>query len=380
MKKFKNLSKIRVKGLNQERAISKLSKDVKIYNIDRIDKSQSEFEVDIASLKKVKSSLISDGLEVEILSKKGFFYSCKNFFKNVGIISAIVLIFVIYLCQFHLIWKIDVYGTEVIDKKQITQYIKDNFSLNKNSLDTKEVELSIKENFKRISSVSVATVGQTLIVNIHESYIPSELDSQFSPIYSNFDCKIEKINLIQGTLAVNVGDIVQNGDVLVYPYIFDSQGQKRDVYPDAEITASVWLVGSADHYEEYYETYRTGNFIQNQIVTLYGLAIYSNTKEVTYKQYEEVKSEEYISKNNILPLKLQKTYYYETENRFVAVPFEEVKDKKIEEAKQNSLIYLQEYDIIKDENANITSNVGAYHVNYVITVERKIGARYEDLF
>ena len=76
----------------------------------------------------------------------------------------------------------------------------------------------------------------------------------------------------------------------------------------------------------------------------------------------------------------QKTFYYETENRFVAIPFEEVKDKKIEEAKQNSLIYLQEYDIIKDENANITSNVGAYHVSYVITVERKIGARYEDLF
>lgn len=379
MKKFKNLSKVRIKGLNQERTISQIAKESNLYNFNRVEKSVSEFEVKNSELKRVKKQLVSQGFEVEILSKNGISLFFKRFSKNFGVIIGIVLAFAIYILQFGIIWQVKVYGTEVLANQEISSFISQNFSKFKGSLSTKEVEIALKEKFKRISSVSVSIQGQTLIVNINESFYPPEMEGNFSAIYSEVDCKIIDINLVQGTLAISKGDIVQKGEVLVYPYIIDSQGEKRDVKPEANILAQTWLVGEVEHSDSYYQTYRTGNVVEDNVITLFGLDIYSNNQKCEFASFECEESVDYLSKNNVLPLILHKITYYETKTELVEKSFEEVSEQKIQEAKQKALIYFKDCDIIKNEDINIKSLAGVTEVEYVITVERDIGVTYEDL-
>ncbi len=378
MKKIKNLSKVRIKGLNQERTISNIAKESKIYNLNRIEKSISEFEVKNSDLKRVKGQLISQGFDVEVLSSNGFSCFLKRFYRNSGVLIGIILAFIIYVLQFGIIWQVKIYGTEVLANQEISEFINKNFSKFKGDLNTKDVEIALKEKFKRISSVSVSIQGQSLIVNINESFYPAEMEGGFSAIYSEVDCKIIDINLVQGTLAVAKGDIVQKGDVLVYPYIIDSQGEKRDVKPEAKILAEAWLIGEVKHSDSYYETYRTGNVVQNNIITLFGLDIYANNVRCVFNSYECEESIDYLSKNNILPLVLHKKIYYETKTELIEKSFEEVRDEKIQEAKQKALIYFGDCDIIKNEDVNINSLAGVTEVEYVITVERNIGVTYED--
>jgi len=379
MHKIKNLSKVRIKGLNQERTISKIAKESNLYNLNRIEKSISEFEVKNSDLKKVRNQLQSQGFEVEILSNNGFSPFLKRFCGNLGVLIAIVLSFVTYILQFGIIWQVKVFGTEVLNNNEITSYISQNFSKFKGEIDTKQVETSLKENFKRISSVSVSIQGQSMVININESFYPPEMEGNFSAIYSDVDCKIVDVDLIQGTLAVAKGDIVQKGDILVYPYIIDSQGEKRDVKPDASIKAEVWLIGEIEHSDSYYQTYRTGKVLECNVISLFGLNIYSNTPKCEFESFECEESQDYLSKNNVLPLVLHKKIYFETKTELIEKSFEEVKEQKLQEAKQKALIYFEDCDIIKNEDINIISLAGVTQVEYIITVERNIGVTYEDL-
>lgn len=380
MKKMRNLSKIRIKGLNQERAISKICKERKIYNLNRIEKSVSEFEVKVCDLKKVKGQLVSEGFEVEVLSSHGVSVIFKKFLSCYGILIGLFLVVLFYILQFGLIWQVKIYGTEKLDSEVIQEYIDENFSKFKKNISTEDIEISLKENFKRISAVSVSVVGQSLVVNIHETFYPVEMEGDFSPIYAEEDCKIIDITLVQGTLAVDEGDVVRKGDVLVYPYVIDSQGQQREVKAEARIKAEVWLIGESEHSEGYYKTYRTGKSLETHEIKLFGLNIYTKTKECEFASFELEESHVYLSKFNILPLVLDKKVYYETKTEFVEKSFEEVKDEKIQEAKQKALISFKEYDIIKNEVVNVNSGAGLHNISYIITVEREVGVDYEDLY
>ncbi len=379
MKKFKNLTKIRVKGLNQERSISKVCKENKIFNLNRIDKNLSEFEVSSTQIKKVKSQLVSQGLEVEILANKGLLSFFKKFFKNYGVIAGIIISCLLYFLSYNFVWQVKIYGNENIQEKQIVDFVNANFSKFKGNINLEEVEIALKEEFKRISSVSVSLIGQSLVININESFLPSEMEGDFSPIYAQFDCKIIDISLVQGTLNVKKGDIVQKGEILVEPYIIDSQGQKREVKPQAEITAEVWLMGEVNHSESYYQTFRTGKKLVYDQLTLFGLPIYSNGEKNQFKEFECEEWQSPLTKNNILPFILNKKIYYETQTKLIQENFQDVKEQKIQEAKQKALIYFQDCDIIKNEDVNILSNAGISNIEYIITVERKVGVVYEDL-
>ncbi len=364
---------VKVKGLNQERAINEIIKKIKIYNFSRLKHDESEFEVDYANHKTVSKMLNDAGLEVQTISHHGIFSFLKSILSSYGIITALILCCTFYFLQYNLILKTDVFGIDYKTGKEISKFVNSNIGTRvKNKINTNSIELLIKDNFEVVSSVSVAIIGQSLVININKAVKPEELE-EGKAIYSNFDGLITDINLVQGTLAVDVGDVVKKGDVLVHPYIIDSQGEQRDVIPKAEIFADVWLSEEISHYDYYIKTERTGNKIERYEVYLSSLLIYSNKKEVNFEEFQVEESRECISKNNILPFYRKKIVYYETKTFEVSEDFSTVKEKIIEKARENVLIFLQENEIIKNENFTIREGAGCHYVQYMITVNRNIG-------
>lgn len=371
---FKNeKTRIQIKGLNQERILNNIIKNYKIYNFSRINHQLSEFEIDFIHHKKLIKILQDGGLEVSILTHKGWLSRLGRYFKRYGIISAFVICFMFYILQYNYVLKIDIYGINRVSSKEIEAFLNDTLtSRNKAKIDTKNIEVLIKDNFKEVSSVSATIVGQSLVININETYLPEELQ-EGDAIVSQFDGIVTQINLIQGTLAVNEGDLVQKGDILVYPYIIDSEGEQRAILPQAEIYADVWISATETFYEYFIKNERTGKKIVKNEVFINNLLLYSNGEENSFAEYEMEERVICISKNNFLPIYRKTTLYYETVAIEHKENFENVKDGIVEKAREKALIFLEENEIIKEETYNLRECSGVYQIDYLITVNRNIG-------
>ena len=371
---FKNKTIFKIKGLNQERSFNNISKTVSIYNIKKEDDGTSQFEVDYKDAKKTKKFLEQQGFQILSVTNHGILFKFKNLFTRYGIVAGLIFCLLFYLLQYNFILQVKVLGEPSEIQSLIKEYVVDNLNSNfKYNIDTKEIENSIKAEFDQVSSVSVAIYGQTLLINYNPSTIPEEMRGEFDPIVSEYDGMITDIELVSGTLNVKVGDIVQKGDVLVYPYIIDTDGETRQVTPSAKITANVWFSESITHYDYRLETKRTGKKIVSSFVKLGDLVIYSHDRENNFQEYEVESYSQPLTKNLLLPFTLEKIVYYQTQTDEIIEPFEEVREEVIEKAREKTLIFLDKNAIIIDENYIIKDAGSVHNVIYTITTSITFG-------
>lgn len=372
--KNKNRTIVKVKGLNQERALNNISKVTTIYNYKKEESNISEFEVDYKNRKTITKLITDQGLEVLSISHNGFISRMLRILTSYGLVASILISILFYLLQYNFVLKVEVWGAEELDQNEIASFVEDNIpSRFKNYIDTEELEIKVKNKFEDVSSVSIAIVGQTLLINLNEAILPDEMEDEFTPLISSYEGLITAIQLVQGTLNVKVGDIVKKGDILVYPYVIDSEGQQRSVSPKAEIIADVWYSSEINHYDYQIITERTGKKEIRTEVLLNNLSIYKNNNPILFEEYE---CEEYVTsltKNLVLPFNEKKTIYYETVTVEKIEPFSEVKEKIIEEARKKTLIFLQENEIIKTESWTLKEAGGCHAIEYVITTSKNIG-------
>lgn len=371
---FKNKTIFKIKGLNQERSFNNISKTVSIYNIKKEDDGTSQFEVDYKDAKKTKKFLEQQGFQILSVTNHEILFKFKNLFTRYGIVAGLIFCLLFYLLQYNFILQVKVLGEPSEIQSLIKEYVVDNLNSNfKYNIDTKEIENSIKAEFDQVSSVSVAIYGQTLLINYNPSTIPEEMRGEFDPIVSEYDGMITDIELVSGTLNVKVGDIVQKGDVLVYPYIIDTDGETRQVTPSAKITANVWFSESITHYDYRLETKRTGKKIVSSFVKLGDLVIYSHDKENNFQEYEVESYSQPLTKNLLLPFTLEKIVYYQTQTDEIIEPFEEVREEVIEKAREKTLIFLDKNAIIINENYIIKDAGSVHNVIYTITTSITFG-------
>ena len=273
------------------------------------------------------------------------------------------------------VFKIEVYGNEKITKQEIISCLKElgvNTFTSKNSINTFELEKNISEKIPSISLVSVMTKGTSLIINLQEKVINDEYQNVglFEPLKANLSGRIKSIKLIQGTLNCKVGDLVKENDILVYPYIIDSSGNKKSVKAEAEIVAEVWYESRITHYDECVKTYETGKTIEKNNLYFLNMPIYVDKKDVKFNQYETKVSYTYLS-SFLIPIKIEKILYIETASKTEKVPFEDVKESLINEVK-NQVYQKVENKSVINEYHTIISNSGINVVSYVVVVEESI--------
>lgn len=372
--KKNNRSHFKIKALNKEKILNNLSKDFLLFNIKQTDR-YIEFDSNKEDGEKIETILLKNNVKELSVKHKGF--KLKTLLKMWGVIVGLILGLCAYCFQYFFIFKIEVWGCENLSDKELIFFVENQLNSKfRYFINTKEIEIAVKNNFEKVSSVSIAIVGQSLIVSINEAVLPNEMEGEFSPIISQYDGLVTDINLVQGTCNVQVGDIVQKGDVLVYPYIYDADGEQMAVQPKAQIQADVWIKSEDVFYEYLIKEERTGRKIVCSEVSLFNLIIYSNTKENSFDNYESEVESYYLTKNNILPFIYAKYTFYETKTIEINRNFEEEKDEVIEKLRAKSLISLSENEIIKDEKCSINNAGGIYYLSYTITIEKDIGEGY----
>lgn len=370
--------KFEIKGLNQERFFNNLSKKYEIYDLDRVEKNRSFFSVKFMQANKVKKEILAAGFEILTESSSGILHHISKLLTSFGLIAGLAVVVLGYSIQSPFLQKIEVVGVQ--NTQEIVKFVKGNLSTRRLSqIDTDLIERLIRENFEDTSFVSAAIIGQSLLINVKDAIVPPEMNSTFKPIVSEYDGIITGINLIQGTKKVEVGDIIQKGQVLVEGYVTNSEGEVFQLPPRAEIFMDVWIEETITHFDKQIVTSRTGKMIEKVCVTLFGHEFYSNNKQNTFDSFETETFTKPLIQNNILPFMVTTTRYFETITQTIETNFEDVQEQIIAEARANCLQKIEDCDIIANENYYILQGPGMTTVKYVITLNLCIKGENESL-
>ena len=363
---------IKIKNLNVQKIINNLIKKFDIYNIEE-QQQYITFCFKKQGLRQIKNYLINNGVEILEIKKIGRF---SNFFtvEKVGIFIGFAICMVLWIISTFFVTKIVVYGNNLYTLQDITNIVNDFYSsaiIPKYKINTDDIEKTIISNTS-INTVSCVIKGNCLIINIKEELRNNTyVEGEFFPIISIYDGQVVSINLTQGTPAVSVGQIIKLGDVLVYPYVIDSNGEKRYMQPIADIVCDVWITTKLDVYDTQEIKYKTGAKQQVQNIYAFGKQVYSSNTQIKFNEYEKSTKTNYLT-NFIMPIKIETITYEETKKIIQSIDFEKEKQKYINKCRQIAFLGVKEYDIIKDETQTISSNNGINTITYVITVRKKV--------
>ncbi len=365
--------KFTISPRNTEKIIVKLSAKFDVFDVIKTDKN-----VTFSCYNKDKKNIIKT---LKFFGYRDFICqpvrgtSVLNSFTSAGIVCGIVFCTILWLISSFFITDVIILGDIDFTEQKIYEVLNQNNIHSftpKSNIDVENIENQIL-NIPYISYVSIIIRGNALIINIREQLTNTEIvdSGNFAPLVSIYDCKITSIKLIQGTLAVQVGDIVRVGDVLVYPYTTDSQGNTRSVQPLANIVADVYITSALTVYDQKIERKYSGNVVKNYEISFLGLQLFSTQYEVSFPKYESETYTRYIF-DTLLPIKITYKNYYEYTDVVVYSNFSENLEEYVDKTRQTALLNIKDYDIIKNESHIIRDYDGYHVVEYSLTVNKKI--------
>ncbi|MFQ6724355.1 MAG: sporulation protein YqfD [Clostridia bacterium] len=331
---MKPLVRIKVIGYNLDQLINKLqSNNIVVYNIERVENNVMFFSINFKQYKVVKPMLKNYEYHIKYLGIANFKTWLK---KNIAILLVIPFAFTLMAFSTKFTWKIEIYGGEGELESSVIEILKDNNIAKGKFLpqDNKIVEDILLKQLPNVAQVSCMTRGTTIIINISKKLVYTP--ETYAPIVATYSGIITNFSLISGTMAVNSGDFVNKGDILVYPFTLDKDGNQVMVKPIAEVRAKAYVVGSSKLSATQTELARTGKTYTTSSMTLLNKNLFSKKSSKPFALYESYVYNENIS--SVLPIKRTKVTYYELD--YVLVNYDLVAEQGRVERESIDLAYL----------------------------------------
>ena len=204
---------------------------------------------------KIKRLVKKCQVHVSIRKKYGFpFFLRQHRKRRLLLLGWIWCCFFIFLLSRH-IWKIEITGNREITRETMLSYLSDQnirYGCSRDSIDCREIAADIRNVFPSVTWVSVKKTGTLLKIDLKENtdkYLSSETDSKHLEnsgysLISKYDGVVVSIITRSGIPAVEAGDTVKKGDLLVsgiIPVTNDENEVIRsyEVQADADITLQI---------------------------------------------------------------------------------------------------------------------------------------------
>lgn len=373
---FESKVQIKVIGLNQLKLLSFIKRNgIELFDIKLISHEEMKFWIKKNKLKLLKKIFNNKKINYQIVARSGF-DNIINFSKNnYGIFISILIFVIFFLILNNFSYFVKINGCTTLDNQIIADVVEKNIkqkSFRKSEIDCSEIEKQLRNQFDAISFVSVIKKGAYVVVDIKEKLTNAETNKNIAELSAKSSCRgyVSSIDVFQGTAAVKVGDFVKVGSDLILPYVLDSKGDKEYVVPRGRVELSCYFDSTVFHSDEIVTFERTGKSQTSFYLSLFGLEIYGHNEECRFEKFEEIKTEQNLSQNNILPFKYTKKTFFELKEIVRQVDFEKEKQNYLEKAKQNVFQQLPDGVIITNERQNVFDEAEKKFVQYV--VEAKI--------
>lgn len=378
IKKINGIASVEIEGFFTERFINLCKiRNVKIWNVNTIVNGIVRFDIATCDFKKLKEIEEKTKCKVTILKEKGVMPSIKKYKKRtLGVIVLILSVF-LFIISNTFIWNIEVVGNEDISTEQIVESLKkNNFYVGKNklTLKNKKVITGIRVDIPDISWAGIEYEGTTARVKIVErTSLPdyARIENKNGDIISNKSGMIKKIVVENGTAFKNVGDYVNQGDIIIQGKIYSDFLEEKDV------TAKGTII--LDTFYEYNEKLNYSRKIDKCVgKKKYSIGITLNNKEY-YINYLDKSAKYDIIKDswNIKILNFEISFDFYTFQKKEEVDISYSKEDLVNEVSTNSNKYIVDEIlptlknpivitrdiIIQDEDENSINFRVVYNVN-----------------
>ncbi len=382
---FTGYVKIKVEGLFLERFINIcVSKKILLMDIKREKSTIMYANVGIADYKKLKQVARKTKSKIKIQRKKGLPFTIKKYRKRKIFGILFVVIIALLIVSSNYIWNIEISGNVKITNKEILQSLEESglkVGLSKNDIDTNAVISKIRLDREDIAWIGITVKGTNAIVKIKEAAKAPEVidENKFCNIVANKTGMITKINVQNGTANVKVGDIVEEGDILVNGYLEGKYTGTRYVHGAATVEAKIWYTKKEKAMLKQQIPVQTGNeekkysikFKKNQINLFKTLS--------KFEKYDTINENKKIIlfSNFYLPIEVVKITNKEYVLQDVTYTNEEQIQILTEKLKKELLEEIGEQKNIVNVNVNTYSQDEAVEVEVTYEVLENIGVEQE---
>ena len=357
---------VTVEGLGTESFLNYLIRNkITVYNVNRIDKTKIQFNIDRSNFKKLKKIHRSNKFDIKVKKQTGIPFIARRIYTYRGMVICAIISFIILMSTSQFVTDVYITAPEGIDKSALKKelYIQGvKPGVYKKNIDRKIVRENIMMKFKQIAYVSINVKGTNIFVNItkKDESKNDEENSNYCNIIAEKDGIIEKVVPRSGEPLVDEGDIVKKGDVLI-------NGANTSALPE------VWAT-------TFYEAKKTSNYIdiKNQRTgnkkNVYTISFYDKKykilRNIKYKDYEiENKTHQLKLGDYTFPIKITTSIFYEVrkvENKIdVNKLREELSSQVLKELQYKIPVSARIIDS-KDKY-----NIGKNMIEYVVTVTTK---------
>ena len=367
--------RITVEGYYIERFINICRNNkIIIWNLKRDKSVQLNLNIGIKDFKKIKKIAKKTKCKVKIIKKKGLPFLFNRYKKRKIFFGFLLLILVLIGISSNFIWNIEI---KIENAEQLDNIYEDITSAGletgkmKNKINTKEIINQIRLKRNDIAWMGIELKGTNAIVKLVKAESKPDIvdEEDYCNIVSDKVGVITKINAKNGTLAVNVGDTVKVGTVLINGWMEGKYTGIRYVHAQGDIEAKVWYTKSTKILYNTTESSETGNIENKYKIKFNNFEINLSKRVSKFKIYDTIDAEKKFKlfSDFYLPITLIKTTNKEEK--------EETKNYDFEQAKNLGVQQLEEElnKNITDNNKIVNKNINTYEkedgLEVVVTYE-----------
>ena len=317
--KITGMVKIKVEGFFIERFLNLCKNENIIFkSLEKKDSSFITFEIMKSDFRKLKVIARKTGCKVKIEKKTGIPFIINRYKKRkvFAVAVSVIAFFIIGLSNF--IWEVEIDGLQNIGEEDFMNYIEEKgikVGCFKPYINIEQIENEIKIQREDIAWIGIEFYGTKAKVSIKESIkIPEIINKEeIVDIVSNYDAKIEKIIVRDGTARVKEGDIVKKGDLLVEGIIEGKYKEDRKVHADADILGIVLY--SSEKFDTYIQKnkVKTGRVESKNSINIKNFKINFNKRVSKFEKYDTIRTNNKIRlfSNFFIPVEIEKIKFEE---------------------------------------------------------------------
>jgi len=364
-----------------------ISKRILLWNIRREKSSILYANISVKDYKRLKEVTKKTKSRVKIENKKGLPFLLHKYRKRKIFLGFFILILIALIVTSNFIWNIEITGNVEITKEEIIQVLNKNglkIGTSKNKINTNLLINNVRLQRDDIAWIGISMKGTNVIIEIKETDKAPEIinENEYCNIVSNKNANITKINVQNGTAAVNIGDIVKEGDTLVLGYMEGKYTGIRYVHSSADIEAKVWYSKKDKFYFNQEINVPTGATEEKYSLNLNNFKINLYKTLSKFQNYDTINESKKLMlfSNFYLPIEIIKTTNYEYEKQRKTYTEEELTQIATKQLEEQLVQEIESKENILNKQVNVYKNEDYIEVEVIYEVLENIGIKEKIIF
>lgn len=372
-----------VEGFFIERFINTcISKKIFFWKTNRSKSTVFSANIGVGNYKEVAKIAKKCQCKIKITNKNGLPFLLNKYRKRKIFVATLGVIIIGIIAISNFIWNIEIKGIDETKQKEILEFIQNegvDIGKYKNGVDLQNLINKIRIARDDIAWIGMEIKGTNLIIEVVEADEKPEIinEDEYCNIVANNDGIIVKVNAQNGTPAVQEGDTVKKGDILVQGWIEGKYTENRYVHAEGEIIAKVWYSEKEKvYYKQTYEN-QTGNKEKKYTLNINNFKINFFKTLSNFENYDTIRTIKKlkITSNFYLPVEIVVSENFEKQKNEIIYDKNEAKEIGINELKSKLEGQIENKENISNIYINAYESEEYIEVEVIYEVLESIGTK-----